>query len=253
MQLAHLAAWRRLIAPAFVRVKENDSDLGMMGVSYLGTVQWLAAREHPPPHLVCIAPTAAAGRYMDELPYQGGAFKLASSIQILNLVSGRSWQGPNADGLDLKEILKHRPLVGGDELFGRHMPLYRAFLQHDTMDDYWKRIQFTTEDFKNLDIPALTTTGWFDGDQPRALFYWRNMRAYSPAKDNQYLLIGPWTHIQAFVGNENKLGDFEFSDDSIYDLKTMHLAFFDHFLKGSTPKFDFPRARLRDRLEQVAS
>jgi uncharacterized protein len=161
-----------------------------------------------------------------------------------NQVGIASWQAPNADGLDLKEILKHRPLLDIDELFGRYMPLYRAFLQHDTMDDYWKRIQFTTEDFKKLDIPALTISGWFDDDQPGALFYWRNMRAYSPAKDNQYLLIGPWTHLQTWVGGENKLGDFEFSGDSIYDLKTIHLAFFDHFLKGSAPKFDFPRAHV---------
>jgi putative CocE/NonD family hydrolase len=221
----------------------SNGKVGMMGVSYLGTVQWLAAREHPP-HLVCIAPTAAAGRYMDELPYQGGAFGLEFSIRFLNFVYGRSQQGPNGDGLDLKEILKHRPLLDIDDLFGRHMPLYRAFLQHDTMDDYWKRIQFTTEDFKKLDIPALTVSGWFDGDQAGALFYWRNMRAHSPASDNQYLLIGPWTHVQTWVGGENKVGDFEFSGDSIYDLKTMHLAFFDHFLKGSAPKFDFPRAKV---------
>src|SRR4029077_12362409 len=39
----------------------SNGKVGMMGVSYLGTVQWLAAREHPP-HLVCIAPTAAPGR-----------------------------------------------------------------------------------------------------------------------------------------------------------------------------------------------
>jgi hypothetical protein len=61
--------------------------------------------------------------------------------------------------------------------------LYMTGLQHGTMDEYWKRIQFTAEDFRNLDIPALTTTGWFDAGQPGALFYWRNMRAYSPARD----------------------------------------------------------------------
>ena len=54
----------------------SNGKVGMMGVSYLGTVQWMAAREKPP-HLVCIAPTAAAGRWFEELPYQGGAFVLA--------------------------------------------------------------------------------------------------------------------------------------------------------------------------------
>jgi len=50
-----------------------DGKVGMMGASYLGAVQWLAAREHPP-HLVCITPTAPPGRYLDEIPYIGGAW-----------------------------------------------------------------------------------------------------------------------------------------------------------------------------------
>jgi uncharacterized protein len=221
----------------------SNGKIGMLGVSYLGVVQWLAAREHPP-HLVCIAPTASAGRWLEELPYQGGAFELAWAIDWLNATSDKSNQGTNAAGLDMKEILKHRPLLTVDEAFGRRMPLYRQFLQHDTIDDYWKRIQFTLDDFRNLDIPALTTTGWFDAGQPGALFYWSNMRAFSPARDNQYLLVGPWTHIQTFVGGERKLGGFEFSADSIYDLKSLHLAFFDHFMKGSASSFDFRRARI---------
>jgi uncharacterized protein len=221
----------------------SNGKVGMLGVSYLGTVQWLAAREHPP-HLVCIAPTAAAGRWLSEIPYQGGGFLLQWALHWLNGTSDRSQQGANAEGLDMKEILKHRPLMTMDEAFGRRMPIYRAMLEHNTMDDYWKRIQFVEDDFKKLDLPALTTTGWFDGDQPGALFYWRNMRGSSPAKDTQFLLAGPWTHVQTFMGGAKNLGGFEFSGDSIYDLKTMHLAFFDHFLKGSTEKFDFPRARV---------
>jgi putative CocE/NonD family hydrolase len=221
----------------------SDGKVGMLGVSYLGTVQWLAARERPP-HLVCIVPTAPAGRYLNELPAQGGAFMLQWAVQWLNDTSGHASQGSNAEGLDMDAILQHRPLLDIDEMLGRRMPLYREFLQHDTLDDYWKRIQLTDADFAQLDIPALTITGWFDGDQPGALYYWRGMRAHSPAKDRQYLLAGPWTHAQTFVGGEQKLGEFEFTGDSIYDVKALHLAFFDHFLRGSAPKFDFPRARI---------
>jgi putative CocE/NonD family hydrolase len=221
----------------------SNGKVGMLGVSYLGTVQWLAAREHPP-HLVCIAPTAPAGRYLDEVPYMGGAFMLNWAIGWINDTSGHTAQGANAADLDMNEILKHRPLLTVDEVYGRKMPLYREFVQHNMLDDYWKRIQFSEDDFKKLDIPALTTTGWFDGDQPGALFYWRNMRALSPSKDKQYLLAGPWTHGQTFLGGEKTLGEWEFSGEAIYDLKTLDLAFFDHFLKGSAPKFDAPRAHV---------
>ena len=66
----------------------SNGKVGMMGVSYLGTVQWLAAREHPP-HLTCIAPTAPAGRYFDEIPYTGGAWGMWWGINWLNSVQGR--------------------------------------------------------------------------------------------------------------------------------------------------------------------
>jgi len=221
----------------------SNGKVGMYGVSYLGSAQWLAAREHPP-HLICIAPTAAAGRYFDELPYRGGAFMFEWAIQWGNYVSERSLQRSNTAGLNMKEILDHRPLLTVDEAFGRPMPIYRELLEHNTLDEYSQRIQLNASDFRSLDLPALTITGWFDPDQSGALFYWRNMRSASPGKDKQYLLAGPWTHIQTFYGGTTKLGDFEFSGDSIYDTRALQLAFFDHFLKGSTPSFNFPRARI---------
>ncbi len=221
----------------------SNGKIGMMGVSYLGTVQWLAAREHPP-HLTCIAPTAPAGRYFDEIPYTGGAWGMWWGINWLNSIQGRIVQSANSVGIDMKEVYEHRPVATMDEAFGRpHMRFFHEFLEHDTVDAYWKRIMFSKEDFEKLDIPSLTVSGWFDGDQPGALFYWRNMRAHSPAKNKQYLLIGPWNHNQTFLGGAAKQGGFEFSADSVYDIKALRLAFFDHFLKG-TPAFDFPRAKI---------
>jgi uncharacterized protein len=221
----------------------SNGKVGMMGLSYLGTVQWLAAREHPP-HLVCITPTAAAGHWFEEIPSTGGAWGMWWGINWLNSVQGRIVQSPNSVGIDMNAVYKHRPLITMDEAFGRKMPLYRQFLEHDTLDAYWKRIAFTAEDFKSITIPALTVTGWFDGDQAGALFYWRNMRALSPGKDNQFLIIGPWSHNQTFLGGSTKQGAFELSADAVYDIKELYFQFFEHFLKGSTSKFVFPRARI---------
>jgi putative CocE/NonD family hydrolase len=48
-----------------------DGNVGMMGGSYSGFVQWAAAREQPP-HLRALVSRAGAGRWMEELPYQFG-------------------------------------------------------------------------------------------------------------------------------------------------------------------------------------
>ena len=112
------------------------------------------------------------------------------------------------------------------------------------MDAYWKRIQFAPEDFAKIDLPVLHVTGWFDADQPGAMFYWRGMQAGSPAKDKQFLLVGPWEHVETFVGGQLRVGEMQFSPESVVDNKAVHLAFFDWCLKGSSSRFDFPRARV---------
>ncbi|MBN1223798.1 MAG: CocE/NonD family hydrolase [Candidatus Aminicenantes bacterium] len=219
-----------------------DGKVGMMGLSYLGAVQWLAAREKPP-HLVCITPTAPSGRYFDELPYNGGAWLMQWALTWLNGVSAHLSQD-NSGSVDWERVLKHRPLISMDEAMGRHMRLYKEWLEHSTIDDYWKRILFTQEDFSKVDLPALHVTGWFDGDQPGALSFWDGMNEFSPGRDRQYLLIGPWTHGQTLFGGALKIGEMEFSSDSVIDRMAQQLAFFEHYLKGTAPEFDHPRVKV---------
>ncbi len=214
----------------------------MMGVSYLGTVQWLAARERPP-HLVCIAPTAPGGIWFDEAPYNGGAFMMQFALGWANGVSGRISQD-NAAMVDWEKVLWHRPLLTMDEVMGRRMPMYRDWLENPTINDYWKRILFAPDDFRSMDLPALTVTGWFDGDQPGAMSYWDGMAAHSPARDQQYLVVGPWTHVQTFVGGALEVGEMKFSGESVLDNNAVHLAFFDRYLKGTAEGYDEPRAKV---------
>ncbi len=218
-----------------------NGKVGMMGVSYLGAVQWLAARERPP-HLVCIVPTAPSGLYFEEIPYKGGAFMMEWALPWINGVSGRLQQS-NPPGPDMEKVHQHRPLRTMDEFMGRNMKIYKNFLNHSTFDDYWKNITFSKEDFAKIDIPALTVSGWFDDDQAGALYYWDGMNEYSGVKDRQFLRIGPWTHNQTFMGGQTKIGEMEFSEDSIMDVRQVHLNFFDHYLKGK-PLEEFPKVRV---------
>ena len=69
-----------------------DEKVGMMGVSYGGLVQWMAARERPP-YLSALVSTSAAGNWMEELPYRHGIFS-PFWIYWLNAVGGRTMQTP---------------------------------------------------------------------------------------------------------------------------------------------------------------
>ncbi|HEV8196016.1 MAG TPA: CocE/NonD family hydrolase, partial [Gemmatimonadales bacterium] len=110
----------------------SNGRVGTFGLSYLGTVQWLAAREHPP-HLVCMAPTAAAGRWFEELPYMGGAFLPGFALSWINETSARIDQEDNGATVDWEKVLAHRPLLTADSVMGRIMPLYRDWITHSTI------------------------------------------------------------------------------------------------------------------------
>lgn len=221
----------------------SNGRVGTLGLSYLGLVQWLTARLHPP-HLACMAPTAAAGRWFEEIPYMGGAFLASFALSWANQTSGRIEQEPNAEGVDWNSVWKHRPLITADSLVGRSLPLYRKWLEHPTIDAYWNSIRFTTRDFVGISIPTLTVTGWFDGDQPGAIFYWRGVMANARKRDEHFFVSGPWRHIETFRGGSTKVGEMEFSPESVIDTKTLHLAFFDWCLKESASRFDAPRSRV---------
>ena len=221
----------------------SNGKVGMVGGSYLATNQWLAALEAPP-HLTCIIPQAPAGRYFDELPYQGGAFTMSWVQTWVNLTSGRTQNLWNQANTDWETIFQHRPLLTMDSVMGRKMPLFRQFLEHPTLDEYWLRIQFVDDDFRTLDIPALTYTGWFDGDQPGAIYYWEKMRSLSPGRDDQYIIIGPWDHPQSIRGGALSVGELHFSGESVVNVNDLNLRWFDACLKGEKERFEFPRARV---------
>ena len=221
----------------------SNGRVGTDGGSYLGTVQWLAAREQPPA-LACMISTAPSGRIFDEIPYLGGAWRGEWAIPWLSGVAGRVSQSDLAELIRWTDVLKHRPLATMDAQAGRELPLYRQFLAHPTLDDYWKRIQFGPADFEKIKVPVMTVTGWFDGDQLGALFYWDGMEKRGGQEDTRWLTIGPWTHAMTYLGGERKLGQFEVPQEAIIPIQENRIAFFDWCLKQSVKSVGFPRVRI---------
>jgi putative CocE/NonD family hydrolase len=205
--------------------------VGMMGASYLGVVQWLAARERPP-HLAALVSTAAPGRWMEEIPYRFGSYK-PYWIWWLSLVSGRTMQQQifvQPEVPDWGPIITHRPLRDADLVLGRTTTVWRKWLHHETYDDYWKQLSLRGY-FQKLDLPVLHITGWFDVSQWGQLFYWKEMAQASPARDRQWLLVGPWSHAGTSDPQQH-LGGRDFGKDSVLDIRAVHLRFFDRWLKG---------------------
>ncbi|MCS7245865.1 MAG: CocE/NonD family hydrolase [candidate division WOR-3 bacterium] len=75
-----------------------------------------------------------------------------------------------------------------------------------------------------FNVPMLHITGWFDAFTEGAINAFNYIRKYGNyrAKNNQYILIGPWSHKL----NRDTVGDFIFPENSKVDLPLLHFYWF---------------------------
>jgi putative CocE/NonD family hydrolase len=203
--------------------------VGTFGGSYGGWYQWALAREKPA-HLTTMISTAPGGAWMQELPYHNGCLMLVM-LGWLNLTDGRTMQDPTLV-TDWPDVFRHLPLRDMDNRLGRRLPLWQEWLDHPTLDAYWRAVRLD-DDFAHIDLPVLHITGWYDGDQPGALFFYRGMRADSPRRDDQHLLIGPWDHAGTRLPRQ-QLGGVDFGPAAVEDILDVYRRWYDRWLKDDT-------------------
>ncbi len=225
------------------RQKWCNGKIGMMGGSYRGMVQWMTLKNKPKA-LKTIVPTAAVGPGID-FPKSGGIFG-DYALQWLNFTGGVSRNGNlfgNSaywDGKSAKKYKEFIPFKDWDiAALGQRNPIFQTWIAHPDFDNYWQDFYPTKEDYESFDLPILTITGYFDGDQPGAMTYYEDHMTYGnpSGKANHYLILGPWSH----AGTRNPvtaLGGLTFGGDSKLDMKQLHLDWFNWTLKnGKKPTF----------------
>jgi putative CocE/NonD family hydrolase len=220
----------------------SNGKVAMWGGSYAGYDQWATAKERPP-HLATIVPAAAVRPGLD-FPFTNGAF-FSYDMQWLTFTSGRAkntlmfgegsfWSQKNGE-----MYLGHLPFRQFDRVVGNPSPIFQQWVSHPTYDDYWQAMGPSPEQFAKIDLPILTITGHYDGDQPGALSYYReHLRAAPPAaRDRHYLIIGPWDHAGTRTPSAQVAG-LTFGQASVLDLNDLHKEWYDWTMKGGPrPKF----------------
>ena len=143
-----------------------------------------------------------------------------------------------------KMYREHLPFFDLAKMAGIPNKVFERWVSHPDYDDYWKAMTPSPEQYAKMDIPILTITGYFDGDQPGAMNYYRKHMKYAAeeAKARHYLLFGPYNH-GGTRHPAQKLGGFVFSQDSVIDMLELHKEWFDWVFKnGKKPEF------LKDRV-----
>lgn len=230
---AETIAWLRTLP-------ESNGKVGMYGFSYQGMTQLLAAAAQPE-GLVCIAPAMAAHDLYHGWFYTNGALRLASSLgwglQMLKEDSRRLRLKEASAALErawasLPAQYIETPYASHPAINAQGLSTYESdWLEHDAPDDFWSRMDISTSVDK-ITIPALHVSGWYDTYLNGTIAGFRALtqRAGSAhARENQYLVAGPWVHIPW----GDRIGSQSFGPEALLDTDQVLLRWFNHWLKDS--------------------
>jgi putative CocE/NonD family hydrolase len=220
----------------------SDGRVGMFGGSYNGFTQWAAAK-HRPKALKVLMPSVTVAPGID-MPMEGNIFQTFSYYWPFYVASG--------PGLDVAALndrarwnrLTHDWYLSGksyrslDAIYGTPNPIWDRWVDHPSYDAFWQGMIPYKEEFARIDIPVLTTTGYYDGGQIGATYYFAQHTKYRPGAEH-YLVIGPYDHIRGQRGtagilgeNRNVLFGYEFDPVAQIDLGELRYQWFDYVFKG---------------------
>lgn len=131
-----------------------------------------------------------------------------------------------------RNLEKYRPLQDAETVLGAKLPWYQEVLAHPTLDAWWQRLSFSSEDFASVKIPVLCITGWFDGNQAGAMHYWQGLQQHTTAAATVQLIVGPWEHRDCYLAGTGRVGAMEFGADSILPIRQLRLEFLRRHLDG---------------------
>lgn len=222
-----------------------NGKVGMTGPSYLGATQWLTASQRPP-HLCAIIPVVTSSDYYENWVFQGGAFNLGFNLSwtygvsidtILRMVKENKASMDDINQTmhslsNISEQLKIRPYK---DAVNKKITWYQEWLNHPTYDDYWKKISPKVHHHE-IDTPVFNVGGWFDVFLGGTLdnYCGRNERKAA----SNHLLIGPWSHGDAFQGVWPELDFGLMAGAMAIGLQQRYLRFFDFWMMGEQNGLD---------------
>jgi putative CocE/NonD family hydrolase len=211
----------------------SDGSVAMYGGSYLGFAQWAAAK-YMHPALKTIVPMEAAHPFVG-LPVENNIFITPNYQWAFHVTNNKTmdhsvyndwkhWQNSYdtlfESGRAFKDI---------DKVEGTPNPWFQKWLEHSSYDSYYQNMLPYKEDYKKINIPVLSITGYF-GASISATYFFNEHKQYNSNADHTFL-IGPYGHgtaqgIPRSYHSNYKLDDVALEKDS----QEMTFEWFDHVL-----------------------
>jgi uncharacterized protein len=223
-----------------------DGKVGMMGASYVGATQMLAAIAQPP-HLTAIAPNMTASNYHDGWTYQSGAFEQWFDQNWTTQLAQNTLQREITDNanalvgaptLPLADfpVFNFGQLPADAQLTASIAPYYLDWLAHPDYDAYWKQWSIE-ENYSKIAVPMLNVGGWYDIFNMGTLRNYMGAKAHGSteaARTQQHLLI----EIGGHAGFGRHIGDVDFGPHAVENVYTeVILDWYDFLFKGIKNEF----------------
>ncbi len=226
----------------------STGKVGTTSGSYLGLTQWQPAI-HAPPHLAAMVPQITASDYHDNWTYVNGVFDLWFGMSwppgwvTDQLIRALQATGAPPSEIDARVAAWNAsvnanlatswvwtlPLTGFDKFFAL-APYFYDWLDHPNYDDFWAALDVETR-WKDVKVPALINTAWYDIFQVGSFRNFAGLRAHGGTQDARRgtkLIVGAYGHAgdsgRPTFGSDGGLG-------SLLPV-AVQLPFFDRYLKG---------------------
>jgi len=225
----------------------NDGRVAMYGGSYLGFTQWAAAK-YMHPALKTIVPSVAASP-MTGLPMENNIFLTGNYQWAFHVTNNKTMDhSVYANGQHWRKA-KNTLFESGrafrdiDKIEGTPNPWFQKWLDHPDYDQYYQAMMPYKDEYKKINIPVLSVTGYFDGGQISAIDFMTQHYLHNK-NANHSLLIGPYNHSTAKYTPRSHHSNYKLDPVALKkDTQEITFEWFDHVL------FDLPKPKLvQDRV-----
>ncbi|HEY2590373.1 MAG TPA: CocE/NonD family hydrolase, partial [Steroidobacteraceae bacterium] len=218
-------------------VGSNYDAMDCAARGYAGVIAYARGRAHSPDALVPYEHDGDDARaviaWIARQSWSNGSVGMYGS----GYAGFAAWAAAKRPAPALKALAASSPFAPGlgapssERVPGLPASVYRRWLQHPSFDSYWQKMLPYGEEFAHIDIPVLTTTGYFDAHQPDAMYYFAEHLRQNP-QANQTLLIGPYDADAMRRGPLGVLDGYSLDPAALLDLKALRFQWFDHVLKN---------------------
>ena len=188
-----------------------NSNVGMMGMSYGGVVQWHVAVQNPP-HLKTVIVRSANDSVYTEWTYPGGVLRPYMFDTYSPLMTAYNFAPPDPD------IVGEKWSSLWETRLENSRPWGIGYISHPLEGPYWQDRSLSA-DFSRVKCPVFVIAGWSDAYSTALLSAFTKVSV-----PHKRALVGPWGHWYSEM-------DRAVPGPRI-DGRPIYLKWFDYWLKG---------------------